>query len=45
MKVDSMGGSSGSKRLVVTVIVTVIGMNVTERIKWKSDRRVALFCK
>ena len=45
MKVDSMGGSSGSKRLVVTVIVTVVGINVTEWIKGKIDMRVALLCK
>ena len=45
MKVDSMGGCGGSKRLVITVIVTVVGINVTERIKWNSDRSVALLCK
>lgn len=45
MEVDSVGGCGGGKRLVITVTVTVVGMNVTERIVWKSDWRVALLCK
>ena len=45
MEVDSVGGCGGGQRLVITVAVTVVGMNVIERIVWKSDRIVALLCK
>ena len=36
---DSLGGGGGSKHLVITVIV-IVGINVTEWIKWHGDRRV-----
>jgi len=39
MEEDSLGGGGGSKHLVITVIV-IVGIIVTERIKWDGDRRV-----
>ena len=39
MEEDSLGGGGGSKHLVITVIV-IVGISVTKRIKWDSDRRV-----
>lgn len=38
MEEDSLGGGGGSKHLVITVIV-IVGISVTERIKWDGDRR------
>ena len=39
MEEDSLGSGGGSKHLVITVIV-IVGIIVTERIKWDGDRGV-----